>query len=257
MPVDPQTLCWTPRGTFTRVGKRLSPPKTTRMPPPRQPRQISKRTITTLTNDPESVTMLEGLIKHWLAEATRLEASIEDQTLTEKMARLMFEVDVPLRIQEQEALWDPNGGGTVSKGEFRLHIAAVGIEEVGVEDVDALFDRWDVDRSGQLDMDELAAMDEAEEPLSPVDREWKKRLGRKRDKAERLASSTQANGLTFTENRKRRDILVRLFDTIAAASGAPLTEVSPLSLHFGCSLLVSLAVVTAGVSSRRSPSARS
>ena len=55
--------------------------------------------------------MLEGLIQHWLAEATRLEVTIEDQTLTEKMARLMFEVDVPTKMKEQEKEWDPTGNG--------------------------------------------------------------------------------------------------------------------------------------------------
>ena len=145
MPVEVRAsgITWTPRGTFaTRVGKPLSPPKTTRMPPQRPPRQIARRTITTLSNDPESVTMLEGLMEHWLNEAKRLELSVVDQTLTEKMARLMFEVDVPTKMKEQEQEWDPTGNGTITVGEFRQHVRGVGIEATS-EELDALFVEWD------------------------------------------------------------------------------------------------------------------
>lgn len=148
MPVEvrPSGITWTPRCTFsTRVGKPLSPPKTTRMPPQRPPRQISKRTITTLSNDPESVTMLESLVERWLAEANRLEVSLKDQTLTEKMASLMFEVDVPMKIKEQEKEWDPTGNGTITIGEFRQHVRGVGIEATS-EELDALFAEWDTVR---------------------------------------------------------------------------------------------------------------
>ena len=147
---------WTPRGTTKHFPRRTSPPKVTHYTPPQTlPPPVAPRTPTAL--DADSKNELMAFVSDWLSEAARLEAEMKDETLEERLAQLMFEVDVPLLIKEQEALWDPNGGGTVSKGEFRLHIAAVGIEDAGVEEVDAIFDRWDVDRSGQLDMDELGA----------------------------------------------------------------------------------------------------
>lgn len=79
--------------------------------------------------------------------------------------------------------------------------------------------------------DELAAF---EEPRTPVDSEWQKRIGSKRDKERSLVSPKHANGLTFTDNRKRLDALVRLFDTIATASDVPLTEVIAPSTSLRC-----------------------
>ena len=159
MPVEvrPTGITWTPRGTFsTRVGKPLSPPKTTRMPPHRPPRQIAKRTIVSLSNDPESVTMLESLIQRWLLESNQLEVSVKDQTITERLAQLMFEVDVTMKIKEQEQEWDPTGNGTITLGEFRQHVRGIGIEATS-DELDALFADWDTDKSGAIDMEELLA----------------------------------------------------------------------------------------------------
>ena len=58
------------------------------------------------------------------------------------MARLMFEVDVPTKMKEQEQEWDPTGNGTITVGEFRQHVRGVGIEATS-EELDALFVEWD------------------------------------------------------------------------------------------------------------------
>ena len=48
--------------------------------------------------------------------------------------------------------WD--GDGTVSKKEFRKAMPMLGLQ-VSKRDIDALFDSWDPDGSGQLELGEL------------------------------------------------------------------------------------------------------
>ena len=79
---------------------------------------------------------------------------MDDFTLTEKLARMMFQVDVPTKMKEQEAQWDPNGGGMITVGEFRQHVRGVGVE-AGNDEIDALFNDWDKDGGGSIDMAEL------------------------------------------------------------------------------------------------------
>ena len=50
--------------------------------------------------------------------------------------------------------WDRDGGGTVSRKEFRLWWPKIGYE-APVEDLNALFDEFDVDGSGEIDEDEF------------------------------------------------------------------------------------------------------
>ena len=51
--------------------------------------------------------------------------------------------------------WDAKGKGEVTKGEFRLHLRAI-LTVTSVE-TDNLFDSWDTDRGGSLDLKELHA----------------------------------------------------------------------------------------------------
>ena len=107
--------------------------------------------------DSDSTTELLVMMDEWLEEASRMEREAKEETLDEILARLMFTLDVPLMIKQQEAAWDASGDGTITKGEFRNHIRALGLTETPVEEIDALFCRWDTDDSGTIDMDELTA----------------------------------------------------------------------------------------------------
>ena len=188
MPVDPVTLCWTPRGTYeTRVGKPCSPPKVRKYVPSSPPKQ-TKRTITTLTNDPDSVAMLERLIEKWLSEATRLETTTEDVSLTEQLARLMFSFDVKNQIAEQEKKWDPKGDGTIVIGEFRAHIRGVGLQATN-EELDALFEQWDKDHSGKIEMQELY------DALTQLQRDFLRKFGRNGAQGWKLTTEQQAEQL--------------------------------------------------------------
>lgn len=120
----------------------------------RPPTLVTKRTITSLDQDPEAAAALAKRIPEWIDEAQKLEDSTADFTLPEQLARLMFKVDVTTKIREQEKEWDPGGGGTVTLGEFRQHIRGVGVQAAN-EQIDALFQMWDNDGGGSLDMNEL------------------------------------------------------------------------------------------------------
>ena len=45
-----------------------------------------------------------------------MEAEALAETLDETLARLMFKMDVPLKMREHEREWDPTGDGTITKG---------------------------------------------------------------------------------------------------------------------------------------------
>ena len=50
--------------------------------------------------------------------------------------------------------WDPSGNGTITKGEFRLSVRALGLEASSA-DCDALFDQYDEDKGGTVDKKEF------------------------------------------------------------------------------------------------------
>lgn len=52
------------------------------------------------------------------------------------------------------ASWDKDGGGSVSRKEFRLWWPTIGYD-APVEDIDGLFDEFDADGSGEIDQDEF------------------------------------------------------------------------------------------------------
>ena len=53
--------------------------------------------------------------------------------------------------------WDADGDGTVSKAEFRRAMPMLGVE-VAPEVIDTLFDRFDPDKSGSIEMGEISKM---------------------------------------------------------------------------------------------------
>ena len=110
-----------------------------------RPALIAKRTLTSLEGDPDNTAMLESMVAEWLATADRLEAIMAEDTLPEKLARLMFSIDLPMKIKEQERAWDPSGDGTISRGEFRTHVRELGVDATS-EQIDRLFFEWDTVR---------------------------------------------------------------------------------------------------------------
>ena len=62
------------------------------------------------------------------------------------------------------ASWDKDGGGSVSRKEFRLWWPTIGYD-APVDDIDALFDEFDADGSGEIDADEFREAFEAKGQL--------------------------------------------------------------------------------------------
>jgi len=60
-----------------------------------------------------------------------------------------------LKVQDVMRLWDKDGDGTISKEEFYVNVSAVGLTTFSKEQIDGLFDRYDDDGGGSLDLDEL------------------------------------------------------------------------------------------------------
>ena len=59
------------------------------------------------------------------------------------------------RVIDAFRSWDTDGSGMISKREFREGLARLGLEEVPREEMDALFDEVDADRSGEIEFGEL------------------------------------------------------------------------------------------------------
>ena len=59
-----------------------------------------------------------------------------------------------MRVIDLFREWDEDESGTVSKKEFRKAMPMLGLQ-VSKRDIDALFDSWDPDGSGQLELGEL------------------------------------------------------------------------------------------------------
>jgi hypothetical protein len=83
-------------------------------------RPVPKRTITSLEGDEEAAEALRVEIRNWTAAAERLEAKAGKETLSDELARLMFKVNVPLKIKEQDAAWDRSGNGSMLPAHRRL-----------------------------------------------------------------------------------------------------------------------------------------
>ena len=58
------------------------------------------------------------------------------------------------KVADLMGKWDKDGDGSVSKDEFRVNVSAMGVQS-SVAEVDALFDQYDDDGGGSLDLNEL------------------------------------------------------------------------------------------------------
>ena len=95
----------------------ISPPKINGTWSPPQHFTPPAKTLTSLEGDSSKAELLAA-IDEWMAEAERLDREAEEETLEESLARLMFKIDVPLKIRDQEAVWDPSGNGEITKAEY-------------------------------------------------------------------------------------------------------------------------------------------
>ena len=84
--------------------------------------------------------------------AATLEAQVEQPTLEIQIGYMLL--DGTLTIPQCIKLWDPKGKGEVMKGSMKNNLRAMGFSVPGGE-VDALFDSWDADKGGVLDLKEL------------------------------------------------------------------------------------------------------
>lgn len=153
MPVDNRQI-WTPRNTIAhfRAWPHKPSVKQTKamntLPPKRTP----------LTLDASTSSDLLERAAEWRSEADTLEKGNQDEEddLRTQLCKLMFSMDVPKTIKNHEREWDPKGDGSITKGEFRLHIRALNLRSGEVlPEVDSIFEEWDTDNSGTIDMLEL------------------------------------------------------------------------------------------------------
>ena len=67
------------------------------------------------------------------------------------------------------ASWDPTGNGSLTKGEFRTAVRSLGLAGTTSADIDALFEKYDGDASGKIEIAELkAALDHIKEAPSTL-----------------------------------------------------------------------------------------
>ena len=60
-----------------------------------------------------------------------------------------------VRVVDLFREWDADGNGVVTKAEFRKAMPLLGLKDVPKKDIDAVFDSFDPDGSGELEMKEL------------------------------------------------------------------------------------------------------
>ena len=102
--------------------------------------------------------------EEWEREADELEASLGEKAPRPGPTFLQVEVDLghllikleklKVKVEHQINEWDKTGDGRVSKGEFRLDVRKLGLEN-SLDEVDQLFDKYDRDKGGTLDLDEV------------------------------------------------------------------------------------------------------
>ena len=186
---------WTPRLTVSHFRAWTHTPQINEYPSPQteQPSRGRKRTPTTL-DEGDARETLEASLAGWEKEIAEIEKQYETQdgaqTLKEQLAGLMFSVDVTSQVKKQEYAWDPKGDGErgslsrtrasqssrlrsprvvspltlpsaapgqITKGEFRVHMRGLGLSSylASTANCDALFEEWDADHGGSIDMEEL------------------------------------------------------------------------------------------------------
>ena len=93
-----------------------------------------------------------------IAEVEQLEAEAGEPALREAIG--MAIAAQGLDSKDMATAWDPTKSGKISRGECRLHLKRLlsGQNEPNVKDIDGVFDAYDLDRSGVIDLLELQSM---------------------------------------------------------------------------------------------------
>ena len=132
--------------------------------------------------------------------------------------------------------WDKDGGGSVSRKEFRDWWGNVGYD-VPVDDLNNLFDEFDIDGSGEIDTDEFAELFDAkgqlwqemaaiqkehdeDEDLGRIVDEMRKTLARKQKQLEIEQSGLQS----LSDSKSEKDDLIAQIDEELAAFNQELAE---------------------------------
>jgi len=148
MPPDHRRI-WTARGTTQHFPKRVTSPKIRpykKSPPPKH-RLTMEEAMTH-----EGSEQLASMSSQWLEEAERIEKSSPPPTLEQQVGDVLLTKNI--RIVDLLKLWDPNGDGQILRAEFRLNLRALGLD-LNFQEADLLFDTYDGDKSGSIEVDEL------------------------------------------------------------------------------------------------------
>ena len=107
--------------------------------------------------DQTSAAELEVQADQWAEEANRLERDEPQLTLEEELGDVLITRNIV--IKDLLSTWDHSGDGTINKGELRLNMRALNLKVLDNEGwgskVDALFDEWDEDKQGSVEIKEL------------------------------------------------------------------------------------------------------
>ena len=138
-------------------------PKTKGWKTPKEmkPEAVHNRSPRVLTNAMANDLIAEA--EKWDAEAERLAT----QPMRRKMHPYFSDVERELgrcllkispkrsKVEAHVVAWDRGRDGAVSKGEFRIHVKQLGIQVENVYEIDELYDHYDIDHSGIIEVEEL------------------------------------------------------------------------------------------------------
>lgn len=162
---------WTPRSTAKSKDKLCRGQNMTFKPKlsgeyvapkePTAPRRLGSPRVMSHQTVEELITQAE----RWSAEADRLVKAAPTAS-GRKMHRYFNDAEEQLggvliamspkrqKVEQTVQAWDRSGDQSISKGEFRIHLKSLGVH-ADLHDVDRLFDHFDRDKSGKLELDEL------------------------------------------------------------------------------------------------------
>ena len=185
MPSIARPHVWLPGQRAARFPKPLKNPKALQWSQPKAPSPPA-RTPTIL--DEETTAGLIAQANEWETEASKLEDSISDEGTRQQAAlalvsepghrrssvvsvepkKIEFDLGVLLNSMENRSKggkkfklddelksWDASGDGSITQGEFRIHLRTLGLKAHISADIDALFDSFDEDTSGKITLVEL------------------------------------------------------------------------------------------------------
>ena len=104
--------------------------------------------------------------------------------------------------------WDANADGSISRQEFRDAMLKLGLEDVDIEEANALFDQYDNDGSGVLELDELrAAIPRMQEMMGSIQGQVSKLSKSSVELKARSEQARQALKLLEEANKQQANLL--------------------------------------------------